>query len=45
MRTRKKGYVDYGLTHEEAKKILEWCKKPDFEENVLLLVHSITIGP
>lgn len=37
MRTREKGYVDYGLTREEAKKILEWCKKPDFEENVLLL--------
>ena len=37
MRTREKGYKDYGLTQEEVKKILEWCKKPSFEENVLLL--------
>lgn len=37
MRTREKGYKDYGLTQEEVKKILEWCKTLDFEENILLL--------
>lgn len=37
MRTREKGYKDYGLTQEEVEKILEWCKKPTFKENLLLL--------
>ena len=37
MRTRRKGYKHYCMTEEEVKKILEWCKNPDFEENVLLL--------
>ena len=37
MGTREKGYDDYGLTLEEAKKIIEWCKRVDFEENILLL--------
>lgn len=37
MRTREKGYADYNLTLEEVTKILEWCKKPNFEENILLL--------
>lgn len=37
MRTRKKGFADYGFSEREAKMLKDWCKKPDFSEEFLLL--------
>lgn len=37
MRTRNKGYLDYGFLPGEEKLLKEWCKKSDFSEEVLLL--------
>lgn len=36
MRTRQKGFADYGISEREAKLMKEWCKKPDFNEEFLL---------
>lgn len=37
MRTRNKGYADYGFCEGEEKKLKQWCKGPDFTEEFLLL--------
>lgn len=37
MRTREKGYADYGFSPGEEKQLKEWCRKPDFSEEFLLL--------
>lgn len=36
MRTRQKGYADYGISEQEVKLLKEWCKKADFHEEFLL---------
>lgn len=30
MRTREKGYKDYGFENKEAEKLMEYCRGPDF---------------
>ena len=37
MRTREKGFADYGFRPGEETKLKEWCRKPDFSEEFLLL--------
>ena len=37
MRTREKGFADYGFSPGEEMKLKKWCRKPDFEETTLLL--------
>ena len=37
MRTREKGFADYGFSQGEETKLKEWCRKPDFTEEFLLL--------
>lgn len=37
MRTRQKGFADYGFSPGEETKLKEWCRKPDFAEEFLLL--------
>lgn len=37
MRTREKGFADYGFSPGEETKLKEWCRKPDFSEEFLLL--------
>lgn len=37
MRTREKGFSDYGFSPEEEKKLKEWCRQVDFSEEILLL--------
>ena len=37
MRTREKGFVDYGFAPGESDKLKAWCQKPDFSEEFLLL--------
>ena len=37
MRTREKGFADYGFSQGEETKLKEWCRKPDFSEEFLLL--------
>ena len=37
MRTREKGFSDYGFAPGESDKLKAWCQKPDFSEEFLLL--------
>lgn len=37
MRTREKGYADYGFSQGEEKQLKEWCRMSDFAEEFLLL--------
>lgn len=37
MRTRQKGFGDYGFAPGESDKLKAWCQKPDFSEEFLLL--------
>ncbi|MDO4943128.1 MAG: hypothetical protein Q4E73_09890 [Lachnospiraceae bacterium] len=37
MKTREKGYSDYGFAPGEEKMLKAYCRQPDFKENILLL--------
>lgn len=37
MKTREMGYSDYGFAPGEEKTLKEYCRRPDFKENILLL--------
>ncbi len=37
MRTREKGFSDYGFSPGESDKLKAWCQRPDFSEEFLLL--------
>lgn len=37
MRTREKGFADYGFSPGEETKLKAWCKNPNFSEEFLLL--------
>lgn len=37
MKTREKGYTDYGFEKDEGKRLKEYCKKAEFEDHKILI--------
>lgn len=45
MRTREKGYKDYGFAEGEEQKVKQYCRGGDFLEHDLLLQSAISANP
>lgn len=45
MITRTKSYPDYGLTNEEAKALLEYCRSSSFQHKDILRSSAIKSNP
>ena len=45
MKTREKGYKDYGFDSDEAKKLKAFCRRPDFAEHKLLIDSAVSANP
>ena len=42
MRTREKGYADYGISIDEAKRLKEYCSSAQFAEHGMLMECAIS---
>lgn len=45
LRTREKGYKDYGFEDGEEQHIKEYCRRDDFSDHDLLLKSAISANP
>ena len=45
MRTRLKKYSDYGMTREEARKIIRFCREPGFRHRDLVVSAARRANP
>lgn len=42
MKTREKGYMDYGFNADEAKKLKEYCRSAQFTEHNMLMQSALS---
>lgn len=45
VRTREKGYIDYGFESGEEKKIMNYCSDGHFSEHDILLQAAVSANP